>query len=160
MANTGNRRRYARGRFQKNVMSYEEGSAARRLDIEPEPQKPVLSKTARKNRVKSMNMGKGYIVFLSLVCALATGSCVHFLRLTAQVTEQRNMVAEREFKLSELKADNDAYYSEVMSKVDMKEIRDRAINEMNMQYATEEQIKYYTPGANSYVRQYQDVPEK
>ena len=38
-------------------------------------------------------------------------------------------------------------------------MKDRAINELGMQYATEEQIKYYTPGNNNYVRQYQDVPE-
>ena len=42
---------------------------------------------------------------------------------------------------------------------DLDEIRDRAINELGMQYATEDQIRYYTPGNNSYVRQYQDVPE-
>ena len=68
-------------------------------------------------------------------------------------------MAARELELNQLKEDNDAYYSEVLTSVDLNEIRDKAINELGMQYATEDQIRYYTPGNNSYVRQYQDVPE-
>lgn len=107
-----------------------------------------------------MNMGRGYIVFLALVCALATGACVHYLKLTAQVTEMRSAVAKKEILLNELKADNDAYYSDVLAGMDLEEIRDKAINELGMQYASEDQIMYYTPGNNNYVRQYQDVPNK
>lgn len=99
------------------------------------------------------------MVFLSLICALATGACVHYIKLTAELTAKRSAVAEKELQLNELKAENDAYYSDVMTNVDLNEIKDRAINELGMQYATEEQIKYYTPGNNNYVRQYQDVPE-
>ena len=77
-----------------------------------------------------------------------------------KANELRDMsAAELTKKLAELKEDNDAYYSEVITGVDLDEIRDRAINELGMQYATEDQIRYYTPGNNSYVRQYQDVPE-
>lgn len=137
---------------------YEDGNAVRRLEEVPSQPQKKLSRTVKKNRVKSMNMGKGYIVFLTVICALATGSCVHFLKLTAQVIEQRSAVAAKEIQLNELKADNDAYYSDIMTGVDLNEIRDKAINELGMQYASEDQIKYYIPGNNSYVRQYQNVP--
>ena len=76
-----------------------------------------------------------------------------------ELSRRANVVAARELKLNQLKEDNDAYYSEVLTSVDLDEIRDKAINELGMQYATEDQIRYYTPGNNSYVRQYQDVPE-
>ena len=38
--------------------------------------------------------------------------------------------------------------------------RKKAIEELGMKFPTEDQIKYYTPGGSSYVRQYQDVPHK
>ena len=160
MAITRNRNRYNNRRVDRRMAYYEDGSAVRRLEEVPVMPQKKLSRTAQKNRAKSMNMGRGYIVFLTIICALATGACVHFLKLTAQVIEQRSAVAAKEIQLNELKADNDAYYSDIMTSVDLDEIRDKAINELGMQYASEDQIKYYIPGNNSYVRQYQDVPNK
>lgn len=159
MASTRNHNQYNNRRAKRRQAYYEDGNAARRLEEVPVRPKKKLSKTAQKNRAKSTNMGKGYIVFLFLICALATGACVHYIRLTALVTEQKSTVDAKALELNELKADNDAYYSEIMTNVDLEEIRDRAINELGMDYATENQIKYYTPGNNNYVRQYQDVPE-
>ena len=159
MASTRNRNKYNNRRRQSYTGYYEEGNAGRRLEEVPEQPKKELSRRAKRNRAKSTTISRGYIVFLSLVCALATAACVHYIKLTAQVTSQRSVVAARELELNQLKEDNDAYYSEVLTSVDLDEIRDRAINELGMQYATEDQILYYTPGNNSYVRQYQDVPE-
>lgn len=159
MASTRNRNEYNNRRSQRRGVYFEDGNAARRLDEVPSQPKKKLSRTARKNRIKSTNMGRGYMVFLSLICALATGACVHYIKLTAELTAKRSAVAEKELQLNELKAENDAYYSDVMTNVDLNAIKDRAINKLGMEYATEEQIKYYTPGNNNYVRQYQDVPE-
>lgn len=160
MASMRNRNNIDNRRAQRRAVYFEDGNAARRLEEVPRQPQKKLSRAAQKNRAKSMSMGRGYIVFLSLVCALATGACVHFIKLTAQVTEQKSVLAAKELELNELKEDNDAYYSEVTTGVDLDEIRDRAIDELGMQYAQEEQIKYYTPGSNHYVRQYQDVPEE
>ena len=159
MASTRNRNKYDNRKRQRYTGYYDDGNAARRLEEVPEQPKKELSRRAKRNRAKSTSISRGYIVFLSLVCALATAACVHYIKLTAQVTAQRSVVASRELELNQLKEDNDAYYSEVITGVDLDEIRDRAINELGMQYATEDQIRYYTPGNNSYVRQYQDVPE-
>lgn len=160
MASTRNRNKYDNRRVQKRGAYFEDGNAARRLEEVPGRPKKKLSRTVQKNRAKSTNMGKGYIDFLTFVCALATGACVHYIKLTAELTAQKSAQAQLELELNELKADNDAYYSDVMSSVDLDEIRDRAINELGMEYATEDQIKYYVPGNNSYVRQYQDIPEE
>ena len=159
MASTRNHNRYDNRRVKRRQAYYEDGNAARRLEEVPVRPKKKLSKTVQKNRAKSTNMGKGYIVFLFLICALATGACVHYIRLTALVNEQLFTLVAKDIELNELKADNDAYYSEIMTNVDLEEIRDRAINELGMEYAAEDQIKYYIPGNNNYVRQYQDVPE-
>ena len=131
MASTRNRNEYNNRRAQRRGVYFEDGNAARRLDEVPSQPKKKL----------------------------ATGACVHYIKLTAELTAKRSAVAEKELQLNELKAENDAYYSDVMTNVDLNAIKDRAINELGMEYATEEQIKYYTPGNNNYVRQYQDVPE-
>lgn len=155
----GTRNRYDDRQVQRQTAYFEDGNAARRLHEQPRQPKRELSRTAQKNRAKSTNMSRGYIVFLGFVCALATGACVHYVRLTADITAQKSAVAAKELELNQLKEDNDAYYSQVSMGVDLDEIRDRAINELGMEFATEEQIKYYTPGNNSYVRQFQDVPD-
>ena len=127
MASTRNHNQYDNRRVKRRQAYYEDGNAARRLEEVPVRPKKKLSKTAQKNRAKSTNMGKGYIMFLFLICALATGACVHYIRLTALVTEQKSTVDAKALELNELKADNDAYYSEIMTNVDLEEIRDRAI---------------------------------
>lgn len=160
MASTRNRNKYDNRKVQKRGAYFEDGNAARRLEEVPGRPKKKMSRTVQKNRANSTSMGRGYIVFLTFVCALATGACVHYIKLTAEFTAQRSAKAQLELELNELKADNDAYYSDVVSGMDLDKIRDRAIDELGMEYVTEDQIKYYVPGNNSYVRQYQDIPEE
>ena len=48
----------------------------------------------------------------------------------------------------------------MLSSVDLETIRKKALDEFGMKHATEDQIKYYTPDGDGYVRQYQEVPEE
>lgn len=90
MASTRNQNKYNHRRGQKYTAPYyEDGNAVRRLEEVPEQPKKELSRRARRNRAKSTSISRGYIAFLSLVCALATASCVYYIRLTAQVTAQK-----------------------------------------------------------------------
>ena len=107
-----------------------------------------------------MQMSKGYVMFLAVMCVAVLFACVYFLKLKSELTEQKSQLTSEELKYSQLKAENDAYYSETISSVDLDAIRKKAIEELGMKFPTEDQIKYYTPGGSSYVRQYQDVPEK
>lgn len=61
--------------------------------------------------------------------------------------------------LSQLKADNDAYYKEAMASLSMDDVKETALNKLNMHYATESQIRYYSAEDESYVRQYQNLSE-
>ena len=70
-----------------------------------------------------------------------------------------NNFANLESELDQLKEDNDAYYSQVTSDVDISEIKKKAIGELGMKYPSEDQIQTYVTEGNSYVRQYQDVPD-
>ena len=86
--------------------------------------------------------------------------CVHYIQLRSVLTAQLKDIAALETQLNELTVENDALYNQVIDSVDLEEIKDRAINDLGMSYAQEDQIIWYSNSStNSYVRQYQDVPE-
>ena len=162
---------------------YVDGSAARRLQEVPArpyqaPREPVkrqkttqkqsvqkqtrnrqVSAAAQRNREKAMGMSRGFVVFLSVVCVAVLFFCVNYLQLKADLTAKMSTVATLESQLTQIKEDNDAYYSQVTSNVDLSRIKKIAIGRLGMKYPTEDQKKTYTTSGNSYVRQYQDVPE-
>lgn len=145
--------------------TYEYGSAVRKLDYFEEPiqeqeevLRPKVSKQTKKNRQRATAMSRGYVIFLAAVCIAVIGMCVMYLKLQTTITTQTKQIAAREKELSELRADNDAYYNETMASIDLEAIKDVALNRLGMHYADETQIIYFDTSGSSYVRQYQDVP--
>ena len=90
-------------------------------------------------------MGRGFVVFLAVVSVAVLFCCVNYLQL--------------ETELSQIKEDNNAYESQVTSDVDLNTIKKLAIGRLGMNYPKDDQKKTYTMPSNSYVRQYQEVPE-
>ena len=106
-------------------------------------------------------MGKGYVLFLALVSIATLFMCVRFIQLRSTVTTQIKTLASMESELNQLTAENDALYTQTVNDVDLEHIKDVAMNQLGMNYATEDQIIWYSNNmTNSYVRQYQDVPAK
>lgn len=160
---------------------YVDGNTARRLQevprkrtrpaqqnrkrVRPAAKKPAeqvthkLSKETQKNREKAMSMNVGFVAFLALVSAAVLFFCVNYLQLKAEITGKMSEVATLEAELTQLKEDNDAYYSQVTSDVDLTEIKKIAIGRLGMKYPSKEQTMTYKTARSSYVRQYQDVPE-
>lgn len=158
---------------------YVEGSAAKRLQEMParrdyqnipysdreqkipsaQPlQHRELSKAAQKNREKAVSMNLGFVLFLAVVSVAVMFMSVHFLQLKAEYTSTKKMVANKEAQLTELREDNDAYFSLVSSNVDLNRIKKIAIGRLGMKYPSEYQKRTYTTAGSSYVRQYQDIP--
>ena len=132
----------------------------RRVQAQPAPvpkQKHQLSKEAQKNRQKAAAMNWGFVAFLAVMCVAILFCSVKYLRYKSEITAKMSTVASLEEELASLKEDNDAYYSQVTSTVDISEIKKKAIGELGMKYPSEDQIQTYTTEGNSYVRQYQDV---
>lgn len=161
---------------------YVEGSAARRLAEEPEriyPARPVgkrvrtevqrpqpsarpkhqTSQQALRNREKAMGMSQGFVVFLVIISAAILFCAVNYLQHKSEITGKMRNVASLESELAQLKEDNDAYYSQVTSMVDLERIKKIAIGRLGMKYPSEEQIVTYQKEGSSYVRQYQDIPD-
>ena len=64
-----------------------------------------------------------------------------------------------ESELNQLKEENDAYYSQVTSNVDLNEIKKKAIGSLGMKLPSDDQIMTYETEGRSYVRQFRDVPD-
>ena len=155
---------------------YVEGSAARQLyddtEYTPRPKtkkkteytpavkanKPLSEQTQR-NREKAFGIGIGYIVFLALACTLILLCSIHYLQLQTEITGRKKIVTSLESELNQLKEENDAYYSQVTSNVDLNEIKKKAIGSLGMKLPSEDQIMTYETEGRSYVRQFQDVPD-
>jgi hypothetical protein len=65
-----------------------------------------------------------------------------------------------ESQITDLRADNDAHYKRITTSVDLNEIKDIAMNQLGMTYASEDQIIYYSVENSNYMDQYSDIPEK
>ena len=97
--------------------------------------------------------------FLTAVMIMIMGVCISYIRLKSEYTALISKVASKESELAQIKEDNDAYYSQVVSNVDLDRIRKVAIGRLGMRFPTEDQMNSYTTSEGSgYVRQYQDVP--
>lgn len=146
--------------------TFEDGSAVRRLAAQPQevpkearPLKSGVSSQTRRNRARATQISAGYAVFLAIVCTLCIAACVAYVKLQTVVTTQAEDITSKEKELSDLKADNDAYYNTTVASEDLEAVKEAAQNRLGMKYADESQVIYFNDSENSYVRQYQDVPD-
>ena len=69
------------------------------------------------------------------------------------------IVTELQQELADAKEENTTRYNVVMDSVNLEEVRDRAINDLGMGYATSDQIIEYQNPVNDYVKQYESIPK-
>lgn len=163
--NNSSRRVSSRSDYHYTGQTYISGNTVRKVEYVPQQEektparrRKTVSVKTQKNRVKAMQMGRGYVMFLAVISVITLGLCVNYLRMRSALTTQLEAIAAQESELSTLKADNDALYNTVMASIDLEKVKMTAINKLGMQYPTEEQIIPFDTAGNSYVRQYQDVP--
>lgn len=130
-----------------------------RRQLEEEKRKKHRKNAARRNRARALYMSKGYVAFLSVCVAIVAFSAVTLIQIQSQVTQHMKNVAALESQVTDLKAENDARYKEIVTSVDLEYIKDVAMKELGMQYAAEEQIIYYSVENNNFMDQYSDIPE-
>lgn len=167
MADRGDRRVDSRRRSERYPQEdYEDGNALRKVQAVPYelpeelPQERKVRRQRPKRAAQRAQMTPMFLAGMTLLCAATVAMVVGFLYLKEKITEQKRNIAQLESQIDDLKQDNDAYYNKVVASVDLDTIRDAAMNRLGMKYADESQIRYYDTDGESYVRQYQEVPEK
>ncbi len=148
----------------RSMYAYVEGTAVRQLETVPERQPrertPSVSTSTKHNRERALQMNLGYVLFLTAAAVVTVFMCVNYLQLQAKGTRLQREVTALETQLDAAVLRNESDYSRIMAGVDMEHVKDVAMNELGMGYASKSQIETYTIEDSDYVRQYSDVPEE
>ena len=117
-----------------------------------------VSKATRRNRAKALSVNLAFVIFLTIASIATVYMCVRYLQLKATLTAQITANQKLESTLVSLRSENDALLENVNNAQDWNHIKDVAINEMGMKYATQDQIVWYNTDESGYIRQYAEVP--
>lgn len=145
------------------MSSYVYGNTVRKepkmIPANPVREKKEVSRQVQQNRNKALHMSKGYVVFLAVAAFVALFACVKYLQLQSEVTSRSKNIATLQKELAAVKEENTTRYNVIVTSMNLEEIRNKAINELGMVYATEEQIVEYKNPTSNVVTQYAEIPK-
>ena len=135
---------------------YVYGNTARALrPIEKEVRSPrKLTAKSRKNIDRDTGMNPGFMIFMTLAMVLTGIVCVQYIRLQSSLTTYVNTISAMEIELQGLRAENDDYESRIKGAIGLENIKKRAMDELGMTYASDDQIVIYNSEGTDYVRQF------
>lgn len=141
-----------------NTVRHAMPAPKRREELQPaRPEK--VSRQVRRNRKKAMHMSAGYVLFLSLAAVLALIICVQYLQLQSRITSRSVEITSLQQQLAEVKEENTTRRNAVLDSVNLSDVRNKAVGELGMVYASADKIIEYKSPTNQYVKQYEDIPE-
>ncbi len=169
---TDNRRYYIDGSTVRKLDTYGAEPARRQYrpdripEVEPEviPQQPAKR---RKPEVKPQQRNKDrrwvdefkHGVYMTCAAVVVVGLCFYILKLSADVREGKNNIANLKSQLNAQLDENAEYSSGLESMTNLEEIYNIATNELGMVYSEPGQTVYYSQSNEDYVVQYKNVPE-
>jgi hypothetical protein len=138
---------------------YVYGNTARALrPIEKEVRSPKrLSAKSRKNIDRDTGMNPGFMIFMTLAMVLTGIVCVQYIRLQSSLTNYVTSLSAMEIELQSLRAENDDYESRIKGAIGLENIKKRAMDELGMTYASDDQIVVYNSDGTDYVRQFVSI---
>lgn len=140
-----------------------QGNVVRKIQAVPSrPEKvngPV--EVPKRNRRQEKNtLSIPYCIFLAVACVLTLSLGAYYLEQQALSTSSQKKIASLESELAELKKVNADDLNRIETSINLEEIRDIAINELGMVYATQENVVLYKNTSQNYVSQYDEVPQE
>ncbi len=131
-----------------------------RIDREREEKRRSSKRVARRNQEKALRMSRGYVMFLSMAVVLTCLFCAAYIRLQSDLTGRMNRISKLESQVTDITTDNAATRKRIETSVDLNHIKDVAVNQLGMVYASPDQIMYYEVASDDYMNQYGDIPSK
>ena len=155
---------HVKGKVRTNAYRTEvEGTAVRKLQAVPQRRESVkgpVEVTRRSRRQERNTLSIPYCIFLTVACVLTLMLGAYYLQQQALATSSQKKIASLESELAELRKVNADDLNRIETSVNLEEIRDIAINELGMIYATEENVVLYKNTSQNYVSQYGNVPQE
>ena len=121
--------------------------------------KKNVSRRVSQNRNKALAMNRAYVTFLAVAAIFALILCVNYVQMQSRITSHSKEVSSLQKELADLKEQNNTKYNSVMDSINLDEIREKAMNELGMVYATSDQVIEYDSPSGDYVKQYEGIPE-
>ena len=154
---------------------YTQGNAARQVNVMPampdyreerrrreqEEQEKELKRQKREFRQaqeRALRANRRYVFFLSMGVAIFGLFASAYIQIQSDITARMEIISGLESQIADLKAENDEAYKRINTAIDLDTIKNTAINELGMFYATQEQIVYYTVENDDYMNQYIQIP--
>lgn len=145
-----NYRKKVRGQYTYgNVVRKAAPAPARRGNL-----RPVEGGKIRREQEHSRGLNAGYVIFLTVMMCITGYFCMSYLDLTSSITNDLKTIAKLEAQYNSLKAENDDYENRINGTVDLEAIKKKAMCDLGMQYANDDQIVKYESDDTDYVRQY------
>ena len=130
-----------------------EENERRRIEEEEAKRRHKLHVLACQKRRSRLNM-----VAMIGATVLVMVLCVAYINLRAEYNKRMNHVTSLKSQLVNMTETNNIYEKRIEASINLEEIRDKAINELNMVYPSEGQIQYYHIDNTDYMEQYRDIP--
>lgn len=115
--------------------------------------KKKLSGKELRSRERCRSMSFGFAFFLALMMGISGLMCMQYIKLQSSVTSHVATISAMEIELESLRAENDDTECRIKGSVGLEEIKRRAMDELGMTYAKEDQIVVYESDGTDYVRQ-------
>ena len=144
--------------------NYVHGSAARKLNSENErtydrPVRRQFTEPAiKRNKQITVQWTPLYVIMLSSIVVLFIAVTMNNIQLNAEIASLRVEKGTLTSEYEKLVLSNNLYYDNIISNVDVEEIKRIAIAELGMTRPAAGQLQYYSGDMEDYVKQYSDMP--
>ena len=150
----------------KAGQAYMYGNVVAKPEYEPKKnrssvkRRKKVSRQVQKNRNRALHMNAAYVVFLAIAATIVLLLCVNYVRLQSEVTKHSKNVTALQEELADLKEENTTKYNAVMDSVNLEEVREKAMDDLGMVYANENQVVEYDNPDGDYIKQYEQIPDE
>lgn len=112
----------------------------------------ILSNETRHNREKAKHMNIWYVLFLVAALFLCAMVLINYIHSQAELTAKISEISQLEKELNTMKRSNDEEMERLESSMNLEEIKRRAIIELGMVCANENQVIIYQSSNQDYMR--------
>lgn len=116
-------------------------------------------RAVRRNQMRALSLSRGYVTFLTIAGIITAGMSVTYVKLQSDMTAHMKSIAKLESQLADVTTDNAAAEKRLSTAGDLRYIKEVAINQFGMGYASEGQVVYYSVDNSDYMNQYADIPD-
>ncbi len=136
------------------------GNTVRLVDAAPQTKEHESRRSQIEEvRERALSMNLSYVLFLTVAAVAVVTICIYYLKLQATSTQLQKRTVYLQTNLKDLQIENDIVYNEIISGVDLEQVRESAIKDLGMSYPTEDQFMGYDAVSSDYVKQYEEIPD-